>query len=181
MARAQPPPPPRVLIVAAAGYGKSAALEAELPAGGRRFRASEVLTADLSGVRAVGVDDLDELAPSEQSAVVRRLAALPPDVGFVLASRRPLDLAARMRLRGPVFERGPLDLALDPMAVARVLAEEYGVLDPEAAARVHALTAGWPALVHLAADTLAREPGSDLAEALSRPGSRPPRGWPPTC
>ena len=51
-----------------------------------------------------------------------------------------------MGLRGQVFERGPADLALEPFAVARLLADEYAVNDPEAAPRVFDLTRGWPAL-----------------------------------
>ena len=74
-------------------------------------------------------------------------------------------------LRGQVFERGPEDLVLTPHAIGRVLTEEYGVIDPEAPTRVHALTGGWPALVHFAADALSRRPADDLAGALTRPGS----------
>ncbi len=171
MTSAHPQRPARLLIVAAAGYGKSVALDAELPTGGRRLRGSQALTADLSGAPAWGLDDLDELTPQEQVDLVRRLATLPGEVGIVLASRAPLEPAARLRLRGQVLERGPADLLLTQHAVARVLGEEYGLLDPEAAERVHDLTAGWPALVHLAADTLAREPDGDLAGTLTRPGS----------
>ena len=76
-----------------------------------------------------------------------------------------------MGLRGQFFERGPADLALEPFAVARLLADEYAVTDPEAAPRVVDLTGGWPALVHFAGDALARQPDVDLARSLTRPSS----------
>ena len=60
---------------------------------------------------------------------------------------------------------------MEQYPIARILAEEYAVLDPEAAGKVHALTAGWPALVHFAADVLARQQHTDLSQALTRPGS----------
>ena len=106
---------------------------------------------------------------STRSRSSRRLALLPPETGIAIASRTPLDPAARSRLG--VYERGPQDLALEEYPIARILAEEYAVLDPEAAGRVLALTAGWPALVHFAADALARQHHADLSQALTRPGS----------
>ncbi len=77
----------------------------------------------------------------------------------------------RAALRGRVSERGPQDLALSPYAVHRVLADEYGVTDPEVPVEVHALTAGWPALVHYAAEAVARNPAVDLLEALAGEGA----------
>ena len=149
--------PSRVLIVAAAGYGKSAALEADLPTLGLRRTAADLLADGIPDAPWLGVDDLDDLAPHDQVEIVRQLALLPPETGIAIASRTPLDPAARSRLRGQVYERGPQDLALEQYPIARILAEEYAVLDPEAAGRVLALTAGWPALVHFAADVLARQ------------------------
>jgi DNA-binding SARP family transcriptional activator/tetratricopeptide (TPR) repeat protein len=168
--------PARLLIVAAAGYGKSVTLESELPAGARRCSATEALVADLTGARAVGVDDVDALEPQQQVALVRRLGALSSEVGLVLASRSPLEPEARAALRGAVLERGPSDLALSQHAVARVLADEYGLQDPHLAERVYAATRGWPALVHLAADALGRQPMDDLLGSLTRPGS-PTATW----
>ena len=163
--------PSRVLIVAAAGYGKSAALEADLPTLGLRRTAADLLAGGIPDAPWLGVDDLDDLAPHDQVEVVRQLALLPPETGIAIASRTPLDPTARTRLRGQVYERGPQDLALEQYPIARILAEEYAVLDPEAAGRVHALTAGWPALVHFAADVLAHQDHADLSHALTRPGS----------
>lgn len=150
--------PARVLVVAAAGYGKSTRLESELPDEAVRLPAADALAAlDVRAASSwVAVDDLDTLPISEQVAVVDRLAALPLDVGVVVAARAPLAEEVRRRFRGPLLERGPADLALQPPEVARVLAEQYAVSDPELALHVHRVTWGWPALVHLVGDAVAR-------------------------
>ncbi len=159
------------MIVAAAGYGKSTALDADRPPGGRRLRARDLIAAEPPDACWIGVDDLDDLAPTDQRVAIRRLAALPPDSGFTMTARAPLGPGLMSLLRGQVVERGPKDLALGPHAIAGLLAEEYGVLDPRAAGRVFTLTAGWPSLVHLAADALARRADTDLADLLAAPGS----------
>ncbi len=142
------------VVVAAAGYGKSSWAESETQAGGRVL------------------EDLHALPSSEQAALVRAaLAERTADEPLVLTSRRPLDADVRALLPGPVRERGPADLSLTPQEIAAVLAEEYAVTDPEVPSRVHALTCGWPTLVHLAADVVARLPSDDLLTELARPGS----------
>ncbi len=156
--------PARILVVAAAGYGKSTALDVELPPAARRLAASEAVTTDLAGARWWGLDDLDRLSVEEQTALARRLAALPPEVGVVLTSRRPVPSAMKERLRGTVLQRSAGDLALDELAVMRLLRDEYHLTDPELAAPLCRLTAGWPALVHLVADAVACH-GGDLADA----------------
>src|SRR4051794_4567789 len=163
--------PSHVVIVAAAGYGKSAALETDRPRGGRLWRAAELAVGELPATGWIGIDDVDALEPGDQDALFERLSTRPAPAGFTLTCRTPLDPALLRRLRGPVFERGPADLALGAHAIAGLLAEEYGVLDPEAAGRVFSLTSGWPALVHFAADALAHRADVDLADALSAPGS----------
>lgn len=137
------------VVVAAAGYGKTTAV-------GRWLHDT--------GEQAHVVDDVR----------AEHLPGLPgrPD-RLVLLSRRPIPVAALLRydLGAPV-EIGPRQLALPPRRVAALLAEQYGVDDPDTAASVHALTAGWPALVHLAAAHVVSagvaEPSADL---LSRPDS----------
>ena len=156
------------MLVAAAGYGKSSALEADRPADGVLVRAAELVGRPLPHPPWLAVDDLDDLPPADQQQLLQQLAALPADVHVVVASRSPLDPGW---MRGQVQQRGPMHLALDAYATARVLAEEYGVLDPAVAATVHRLTQGWPALVHFAGETLADHHDADLADALSRPGS----------
>ncbi len=163
--------PSRRLLVAAAGYGKTTALEEDLPAGGIRCTATEALDRGVPHADWVAVDDVHELSEAEQAELVGMLAELPSRVSVTVASRRPLAGAVRGRLLGQVYERGPEDLALSAYAVARVLADEYGVVDPTTAVEVHACTDGWPALVHFAADALARHRVGDLCAELGRPGS----------
>ena len=70
------------------------------------------------------------------------------------------------------------DLALSAEATARVLREEHGVADLDVADAVHGATAGWPVLVHLAAD-VAATPGADAAHVRSRlaAADSPCRHW----
>ena len=157
--------------MAAAGYGKTTALEADQPRDGVLCTAAEALAHGLPEAPWIGIDAFDGVDVDGQRELVRRLGALPRNTGICLASRTPLDPAVRSDLPGQFFERGPADLALEAYPIARLLAEEYGVLDPEAAPRVAALTAGWPALVHFAGDVLARQPDADLARSLTGPSS----------
>lgn len=120
---------------------------------------------------ALAVEDLHELDREGQQAVLRRIAALGDHVSVTITSREPLDPGSRMLLRGPVFERGPADLALSPHATVTVLSEEFGVTDPEVPGQVQALTGGWPALVQIAGDALSRGRVHNLAVDLTRPGS----------
>ena len=73
-------------------------------------------------------------------------------------------------------ERDAADLALTPYEIARLLADESGVTDPEAALRVADLTAGWPTLVRFAGDALGRDAHVDLATAMTAPGA-PAADW----
>ncbi|WP_345541952.1 tetratricopeptide repeat protein, partial [Phytohabitans rumicis] len=159
-----------LLVVAAAGYGKTTALEAACADGQTAY----VTASDLLGGAAVGgtvghvaVDDACRLDPPRQVRLARLLAAFPGHVRVSVASRHPLDPAAVAELPGPVTERGPADLALTPDALFRVLREEHGLADADLAYHVHHLTAGWPALTHLAGDVLRRGAGRhDLLPAL---------------
>ncbi len=174
--------PCRVLLVAAAGYGKTTRAEADLPDGGVRCTAAEAL--------AIGSWDplpapsswrtCTRSPPVSAPRCCRAIGRIPDGIPVTLTSREPLDAECRSVLKGQVFERGPADLALTPHALARVLSDEYRISDPEAPARVHALTRGWPALVHFAADGLSRGAGGDGAAALTSPVRLPRRGWRPT-
>ncbi|NPD06068.1 hypothetical protein HN031_15415 [Nocardioides sp. zg-1308] len=159
------------LIVAAAGYGKSAALEIACPADGLVAPATSLLDGDLPAVSFLGVDDVDRLDAHDQPRLAHRLGQVPPSVTLMLASRTPVAAAALAQLRGPVFRSGPADLALGEYRVARVLEEEYAIDDPEAASAVVEATDGWPALVHFAGDVLRRDPTADIVEHLARAGS----------
>ncbi len=158
------------LVVAAAGYGKTTALHA---AGATILHAASDLITQVPDVGHLAVDAVCGLPVRDQVQLFRTLATVPDDVQISVAGRRPLGAAAIAALPGPVTERGPADLALPPDVVAALLRDEYGVADPDLARRVHDLTAGWPALVRLAGDVLARhEIGpSDLLPALTEPGT----------
>jgi DNA-binding SARP family transcriptional activator/ATP/maltotriose-dependent transcriptional regulator MalT len=153
-----------LLLVAAAGYGKTTALEstcAVVPA------FSEPSTLD------VGVDDVCRLTEPDQVRLARWAAGLGSGVRVSLAARRPLAPAALAALPGPVAERGPADLALTRDQVLRTLRDEHGVGDADLAFLAYELTAGWPALVHLAGAALDRQGAGrhDLLAALSEPGT----------
>ena len=165
--------PPRVLLVAGPGWGKTFHLETRAPAGGLLLTAAEALEADLTAARWLGIDDLDELGTPDQVRLVRRLMAVPSEIGVVLTSRMPVDPAVRLRMRGAaVHERGPQDLALDVHGVAQLLTEQHGVVEPAVAVELHRRTTGWPALVQLLADEVARPDGR------SRPRTAgPAHGW----
>lgn len=172
-----------VVVVAAAGYGKTTLLERRAAsAGGRYATAPELADLGLTDLSArlsvLVVDDLDRLSTQEQAALLRALAGLPSTVPIVLASRRPLGRTARGLLKRPLIDRGAVDLALSPAGNARVLREEYGVADTDAAEQVYQLTGGWPALAHLAGDVLGRRgvDPSELLAALSDPGT-PAAEW----
>ncbi len=161
----------RRLVVAAAGYGKSAALEAACPPDGVVIAATALLDGAAPEATFVGVDDLDQLETDDQVRLAQRLARLPAATSLMLSSRSPVAPAVIGALGGQVFRRGPSDLALDEYTVARVLEEEYAVGDVEAGSMVVEATGGWPALVHFAGDLLRSGRSADLVADLAQPGS----------
>ncbi|MDN5767923.1 MAG: tetratricopeptide repeat protein [Humibacillus sp.] len=167
--------PKRVLVVAAAGYGKSALLEQQRPPDGVVLPAATALANGLPPAGWVGIDNLDDLTGADPARLLGLVSSACAST-VVLAARMPLAPAARSLLRGSVFVRGPLDLALDPYAVARCLSRDYGVTDPEVAVTVAELTAGWPTLVHFAGDALARDPRIDVRAHLRGPAG-PAAHW----
>ncbi|TWP50677.1 hypothetical protein FKR81_18880 [Lentzea tibetensis] len=94
--------------------------------------------------------------------VVEEFADLRPAEKLVVVSRTPPALANMLKLGlGAPTEIGPRHLALSAREVDSVLWTEYGVRNSE----VHELTAGWPALVHLAAAALS------TGQPLGTPGT----------
>lgn len=84
---------------------------------------------------------------------------------LVLESRAPIPVPELLEHgRGLPVEVGPRQLALSPEQVDAVLAE-HGVEH----AGMHELTAGWPALVHLAAQAIGQEqtPGTALFDYIA--------------
>jgi DNA-binding SARP family transcriptional activator/ATP/maltotriose-dependent transcriptional regulator MalT len=174
---------PCLLLVAAAGYGKTNALDDAYADGPVAYHRARDLVAhaaptphlDPDGGPAahVVVDDLAELTPAQQLALAKVTTTIPDGVRVSLGSRRPLSRAAVAVLPG-LTERSAADLAMVPSAVAAVLREEYGVADAELAYRVHEVTAGWPALVRLAGialDTCGPE-RDELLAAMADPGTK---------
>ncbi|CCH18702.1 BTAD domain-containing putative transcriptional regulator [Micromonospora lupini] len=167
-----------LMLVAAAGYGKTTALEA---AGGDGptvcHRALDLLDAAARTENPppgrVLVDEVSALAAPDQLALVRLLTALPGRPAVTLAARHPLADEALSAIAVPVVDRGPATLALGRDAVARVLRDEHAVADSDLAYLVYELTAGWPAWVHLAGDALGRQGVGrrDLLAALTEPGT----------
>lgn len=153
------------LIVAAAGFGRSTYLRSTCPRDGVVLSAREALAHGVPSASWIGIDDLHELSADEQRALLASLDDIEVDE-ILLSSRRPLPPGALVPSSGRIRERGPEHLALDPYAVHRVLADEYDLTDPEVPIVVQTLTAGWPALVHLAADALTGTPGGDVEQSL---------------
>ncbi len=161
---------PRLLITAGAGYGKSAVLESLRPRGGVVMSTVDLVAGPFpDGVSWIGLDDFHRVGPDQQTRLVTLLDERP-EVPVAIASRAPLCSALHRPGPGRVSERDAGDLALTPYAVARVLADVYGVSDPEAGLRVAELTAGWPALVHFCGETLRRDGRADLATAITAAG-----------
>ncbi|WP_433111249.1 hypothetical protein [Micromonospora sp. CA-246542] len=171
-----------LLLVAAAGYGKSTALEAIGGDGPTAcHRAADLIDAlshptgpsDADPPARIAVDEVSALTGDEQLALVRLLGALPGQPAVTLAARHPLADAARSACVGTVVHRGPETLALGRDQVARILRDEHAVPDSDLAYLVYELTAGWPAWVHLAGDALGRQGVGrrELLAALTEPGT----------
>ncbi|MDG4809382.1 hypothetical protein O7634_21765 [Micromonospora sp. WMMD1120] len=166
--------------MAAAGYGKTTALRRWFPPAGARWCRGDdapvrqlVADAVAAGDRLVVVDDLPPTSAEQLHLLVEEVARWADDVTVILASRWPLS-APTTRLLGSGLwtEVGPADLALPPQRIADLIAEEYGLSTPDLADRLYAATGGWPALVHLSAETLrlGGVPPGPLAPILSEPG-----------
>ncbi|GIJ77059.1 Transcriptional regulatory protein, C terminal [Micromonospora phaseoli] len=188
------------VVVAAAGYGKTTALRGWYPSTGASWHrglppapgeaadtlAAAVLAEARAGAAQVVFDDLPCLpadAARDMSRALARLVgadrALAERVGSVdvaLCSRWPLGASAGALPRADV---GPAELSLSVDQVADLLVNGYdldvGGYDGNARdlpERVHQVTAGWPAMVHLAAETLRSDglPHGPLLPVIAAPG-----------
>ncbi|RAO55430.1 hypothetical protein LUPAC06_04154 [Micromonospora saelicesensis] len=175
-----------LMLVAAAGYGKTTALETIGGDGPTTcHRATDLIEAASHATypptptqpsERVAVDEVSALTDDDQLTLVRLLTALPGQPAVTLAARHPLAAATLGACAVPVVERGPETLALNRDAVARILRDEHAVPDGDLAYLVYELTAGWPAWVHLAGDALGRQGVGrrELLAALTEPGTA---GW----
>ncbi len=159
-----------VFVLAAAGYGKTTLLRQRY-GGGDTVWLSGLPPLPLPQAPCLIIDDLPALSAPEATALLLAAAHHP---AVIMASRYPLPVStARLRGQGLFSQLGAADLALGETATADLLFAEYGARDPELCDRVHAATAGWPALVRLsgeailAGNPLLPEPGSPLWTYLS--------------
>ncbi|WP_167393622.1 tetratricopeptide repeat protein [Micromonospora chokoriensis] len=183
------------VVVAAAGYGKTVAVRGWL--GDRPVRwcdgpdVAALATTGPEWLTSIGdrsatdlpadepgwliLDDVPRLSRRRLQSLLDTLEQLPPHLRVVLVTRHPPTLPQRQS--GLLAEHGPTDLRLSLDQVTSVLAADHSPTDPALAARIHAATGGWPALVTLAARTAAAagpnrhdptEPGTLLESYLVR-------------
>ncbi|HEU4425293.1 MAG TPA: hypothetical protein VFR67_22405, partial [Pilimelia sp.] len=169
------------VVVAAAGYGKTTALRRLFPEPGARWqRECDVGAlvggelADLAaGASHLVLDGLPPMSEQVEQALLDAVTHLPDGVGLALSSRWPIgSTASRWLARvGPIQIR-PADLGLSADLIADLLSTEYGLSAPDLPDRVRDVTAGWPALVRLVAETLVAEgvPAGPLLPAVTEPG-----------
>ncbi|MEV2242628.1 BTAD domain-containing putative transcriptional regulator [Micromonospora sp. NPDC049891] len=169
------------LVVAAAGYGKTTALRRLFPGPAVRWRrecdVDALLGGELvelaAGPAQVVLDGLPAMSERTEQALLRAIASLPDDVRLALSSRWPVGCAASSWLtRMAPAQLRPAELSLTNDQVDDLLHTEYGLTVPALAQRVHEVTAGWPALVRLVAETLVAEgvPSGPLLPAVTEPG-----------
>ncbi|MEJ3749600.1 BTAD domain-containing putative transcriptional regulator [Actinomycetes bacterium KLBMP 9797] len=176
-----------MVVVAAAGYGKSTALRDKLAGAAVRWLAPADLSALVDGglgelARQQGagwlvLEDLPPLPADLAGALLTAATTLPAGVGLALTSRWPMDApTARWSANGQLTVLGPRELVLSAAQATRLLADEYGVDDPALSTQVFQATAGWPALVRLAGESLnraaahrAHTPGGTLTDVIAGP------------
>lgn len=159
-----------LLVTAGAGYGKTAALRRLCPPAGHHWADRDLVRQIAEGrlppAQAAGrwlvIDDLPTVSAEVATAILGT-------AHVAVATRSPWPVStARHRGQGILDVLGPDSLALDPAQVREVLRDSHDLADTSLAESVHALTLGWPALVRLAGQALARHP--DVAH-LGQPGS----------
>jgi LuxR family maltose regulon positive regulatory protein len=126
----------------------------------------------LEGRRLLVLDDVQAIAGADaaRSFLGRLLRYLDPNCQLLLLARERADLReARLETRGEACHLAAADLAFTPPETRAFLdARVDGGLPDTVAARVHALTEGWPAGLEVVARALARSEGRHHAEVLER-------------
>jgi LuxR family maltose regulon positive regulatory protein len=159
-----------VLLGAPAGYGKTTLLHAWAAADPRPFRRLAPRSAPLlpAALAEPCVLVLDDWPAGDLGKAVEAMGAIatgaPTGCVFAIAARAPGALRlGRLRAARAVLELGPADLAMT-RGEAHALLGAHG-LEVEARALEALLTAteGWPALLSLAAQSLAGEPDPPAA------------------
>lgn len=171
---------PIVMVVAPAGYGKSTLIAEWAARDARRFswiscpvtdvgavmEQLEAAIADPSEPVVVVADDAQLVSPAVTQRLLTTACRLPRGSKLVLACRmRPAGALGRLRARRLLFELGASELALSPLEAA-MLVETAGLrLDRHRLGRLLDRTAGWPAMVDLAASSVAGAADTDAALA----------------
>ncbi|MFD0820478.1 hypothetical protein ACFQ0D_19680, partial [Micromonospora zhanjiangensis] len=169
------------LVVAAAGYGKTTALRRLFPDPAVRWQrecdVDALLDGELAelatGAAPVVLDGLPAMPERTERALLHAITDLPDGVCLALSSRWPVGCAASSWLtRMAPTQLRPPELSLTTAQLDEVLRTEYALTTPTLAQRVHEVTAGWPALVRLVAETLVAEgvPAGPLLPAVTEPG-----------
>jgi ATP/maltotriose-dependent transcriptional regulator MalT len=117
------------------------------------------------------LDDVHELEAGTASAhLIGALARqAPPELHLVLSSRTQAPFPIeRLRGRGQVSEIGASMLAFTSDEIAELLSSSIGSM--ELAQEIHEITAGWPAGVRLAAESLRAVAVGDRRHALESLG-----------
>jgi DNA-binding SARP family transcriptional activator len=178
---ATPRAPKLTLVVAAAGYGKTTTLRRLFPgpavAWHRGVDPGALGTAGLARLAGTAtqlvLEDLPAMPDRVGQAMLDAVAQLPAPVSLAISSRYPVGSAAAGWLARPApTQLRPADLALTTDQVGELLDAEFGLSSPDLAERVVTVTAGWPALVRLVAETLRSSgvPDGPLLPAVTEPG-----------
>jgi LuxR family transcriptional regulator, maltose regulon positive regulatory protein len=160
-----------VLLGAPAGYGKTTLLRAWAAADPRPFRWLPARRTPLVPVRADPcVLVLDGWPAADAAAAVEEITAItaggPSECVFAIAARAPGALPlGRLRAARAVLELGPAELAMTRGEAHALLGACGLALDGRSLDALLATTAGWPALLSLAAQSVTgtRDPGAAAA------------------
>ncbi len=142
----------------------------------RELDALTALLAEVAGLATPTIVLLDDAHRMPQLALSAMLSYLlnnaPPNLQFVVGTRRPLDLElADLLASGQLASIGVADLRLDADESREVLRARFGCrINLDAAARIHELTEGWPLGLQLAAATI--EAASDPQAAIGQLSAR---------
>ncbi|MFB9852765.1 hypothetical protein ACFFMR_20530 [Micromonospora andamanensis] len=141
------------------------------------MRRNTLLSGELAelaaGTTQLVLDGLPAMPERTEQALLHAITGLPDGVRLALSSRWPVGCAASSWLtRMAPAQLRPAELSLTTDQVDELLKAEYGLTAPALAQRVHEVTAGWPALVRLVAETLVAEgvPTGPLLPAVTEPG-----------
>ena len=142
----------------------------------RELDALTALLAEVAGLATPTIVILDDAHRMPQLALTEMLSYLlnnaPPNLQFVVGSRRRLDLKlADLLASGQLASIGAADLRLDPDESREVLRARFGCrISLDAAARIHELTEGWPLGLQLAGATI--EAASDQQAVIRQLSAR---------